>query len=121
MKEAPIAQENTADPNAHEHSAVEIPACPVGSPLRRNAEAAPAEPSGSWTRRVNPAGIWSEMRPAPYANPTGRIDWITQITQEGSRFIIDNPEDSGGLTAGARAAVLRHSVETGMVSRCREP
>ena len=52
---------------------------------------------------------------APYANPTGRIDWITQITQEGSRFIIDNPEDSGGLTAGARAAALRHCVETGAV------
>ena len=52
---------------------------------------------------------------APYANPTGRIDWITQITQDGSRFIIDNPEDSGGLTAGARVAVLRHSVETGAV------
>ena len=52
---------------------------------------------------------------APYANPTGRIDWITQITQDGSRFIIDNPEDSGGLTAGARAAVLSHSVETGAV------
>ena len=52
---------------------------------------------------------------APYANPTGRIDWITQIAQEGSRFIIDNPEDSGGLTAGARAAALGHSVETGAV------
>ena len=52
------------------------------------------------------------MRPAPYANPIGHID---QITQDGSRFIIDNPEDSGGLTAGARAAALRHSVETGAV------
>ena len=52
---------------------------------------------------------------APYANPTGRIDWITQITQEGSRFIIDNPEGSGGQAAGARAASLRHCVETGAV------
>ena len=59
-----------------------------------DAEVAPAEPSGSWTRRGNPAGIWSEMRPAPYTNPTGRIDWITQITQEGSRFTISQP---GGL------------------------
>ena len=73
---------------------------------------APAEPSGSWTRRGNPGGIWSEIKPAPYANP---IDQIDPITQDGSRFITDNPEDSGGLTAGARAAVLRHSVETGAV------
>ena len=64
-----------------------------------------------------PAGIWSEMRPAPYANPIGHIDQITQITQEGSGFTIANPEDSGGLTAGARAAVLGHSVETGAVVR----
>ena len=35
---------------------------------------APAEPSGSWTRRGNPGGIWSGMRPAPYANPAGHTD-----------------------------------------------
>ena len=74
MKEAPITQENTADPNAHEHTAAEIPVCPVDSPLRMNAEAAPAEPSGSWTRRGNPGGIRSEIKPAPYANPIGHID-----------------------------------------------
>ena len=55
------------------------------------------------------------MRPAPYANPVGHLDWITQITQDGSGFTIANPEDSGGLTAGARAAALRHCVETGAV------
>ena len=52
---------------------------------------------------------------APYANPTGRIDWITRIAQDGSRFTIDNLEGSGGQAAGARAAALRHSVETGAV------
>ena len=45
-------------------------------------------------------------------NPIGYID---QITQEGSRFTIDRPEGSGGLTAGTRVAVLRYSVETGAV------
>ncbi len=45
-------------------------------------------------------------------NPIGYID---QITQEGSRFTIDSPEGSGGLTAGTRVAVLRYSVETGAV------
>ena len=59
-----------------------------------------------------PADIWSEMKPAPYANPIGHIG---QITQERSGFAFDNPEDSGGLTAGARVAVLRRSVETGTV------
>ena len=59
-----------------------------------------------------PAGIWSRMIPVPYANPIGHID---QITQDGFRFTIANPEDSGGLTAGTRVAVLRYSVETGAV------
>ena len=68
---------------------------------------APAEPSGSWTRRGNPGGIWSEMRPAPYANP---IDQIDPITQDGSRFTISQP---GGLRRpdrrrpGGGAAPLR--------------
>ena len=35
-----------------------------------------------------PADIWSKMRPAPYANPVGHIDEITQITREGSRFTL---------------------------------
>ena len=59
-----------------------------------------------------PAGIWSGMRPAPYANPIGHVD---QITQDGFRFTIANPEDSGCMTAGARVAVLRYSRETGAV------
>ena len=62
-----------------------------------------------------PAGILSEMRPAPYANPVGHVDQITQITQEASGFTFDNPEGFDALTAGARVAVLRHSVETGAV------
>ncbi len=69
-----ITQENTANTNAHEHKVVEYwPArwIPRSAGTRRYA---PAEPSGSWTRRGNPAGIWSEMRPAPYANPIGHID-----------------------------------------------
>ena len=52
------------------------------------------------------------MRPAPYANPIGQVD---QITQEGSGFTFDNLEGFDALTAGARVAVLRHSVETGAV------
>ena len=59
-----------------------------------------------------PDGIWYKMTPVPYVNPIGHID---QITQDGSRFTFDNPEDSGGLTAGTRVAVLRYSVETGAV------
>ena len=74
MKEAPIAQENTADPNAHEHTAAEIPVCPVDSRSAWTRRYAPAEPSGSWTRRGNPGGIWSEIKPAPYANPIGHTD-----------------------------------------------
>ena len=59
-----------------------------------------------------PAGQWSEMTPIPYVNPIGHID---QLTQEGFGFTIDNPESSGCLTAGARVAALRYSVETGAV------
>ena len=74
MKEAPIAQENTADPNAHEHTAAEIPVCPVDSPLRMDAEVCACGAQRLVDQEGKPAGIWSEMKPAPYANPIGHID-----------------------------------------------
>ena len=87
----------------------------MDSPLRRNAEVAPAEPSGSWTRRGNPAGIWSEMRRRHTRTPPAASIGSPRSPRTGPASSSTNPEDSGGLTAGARAAVLRHSVETGAV------
>ena len=112
MKEAPIAQENTANPNAHEHTVVEILVCPGDSPLGRDAEVCACGAQRLVGQAGKPAGIWSEMRPAPYANPIGHI---RQLTQEGRCFTIDNPEDYGGLTVGAQVAALRYSGETGAV------
>ena len=62
MKEArPITQANTADPNAHEHTAAEIPACPVGFP-------APQERGGMRLRSPAARGPGGET-PAAKSGP----------------------------------------------------
>ena len=86
--------------------------CPGDSPLGRDAEVCACGAQRLVNLEGKPAGIWSQMRPAPYANPVGHID---QLTQEGRCFTIDNPEDYGGLTGGAQVAALRYNVETGAV------
>ena len=76
---------------------------------------APAEPSGSWTRRGNPGGIRSGMRRRHTRTPPAASIGSPRSPRTGPASSSTNPEDSGYLTAGARAAALRHSVETGAV------
>ena len=75
-----------------------LPACPRGStvketPHHSGEHGQPQRPRTQGCGNTGlpgefPAGIWSEMRQAPCANPVGHVDQITQITQYGSRFTL---------------------------------
>ena len=89
------------------HGYVETLVCLGDSLIRRDAEVCACGAQRLVSQAGKPAGIWSQMKPVPYANPVGHID---QLTQDGFSFTISQP---GGLRRpdrrrpGGGAAPLR--------------
>ena len=64
-----ITQKNTV--KEQEHTAAEMLACSGDPPLCRGVKACACGAQRLVDQKEKPAGIWSGMRPVPYANPIG--------------------------------------------------